>query len=206
MDSAGVSDGVFGQKVAALPVNVSVVSLQKPRPTVTRSVLDKVPIEPCPRHGLPLAQTPLPLSVWPVSLRMSRHHPASKPPSYPTQVPLSSSVFSLLNTASQHKLARGLWKASEKDRTMPGSFLLHSQSSLRKHCSEFVAILLWEWLNYHNPRLATTYQTVPRAGWKCAAACAKKFCDVATPLRTKHNKWNNSKYLYVGRKEDEWKE
>lgn len=33
-------------------------------------ILDKVPIQPCPRHGLSLAQTPLPvslpLSVWPV--------------------------------------------------------------------------------------------------------------------------------------------
>ncbi len=85
-------------------------------------ILDKVPIQPCPRHGLPLPVF-FPLSVWPVipdCLDTSQH--AIPHPSQP-------GLFSLLNIASQHWLAGGLWRATEKDRTMPGSFLSRSHSS-----------------------------------------------------------------------------
>lgn len=113
MDVAGVSDGVWPESGCS-PCQMSVLLASRGwGPQWPDLILDKVPIEPCPRHGLPLAQTilsvPLPLSVWPVSPRMSRHLPASKH-SGPSQLFCLHSAQHCVTVQAGPRFMKGFWK------------------------------------------------------------------------------------------------
>lgn len=161
-------------------------------------ISDKVPIQPCPGHGLPLAQTALPvsfpLSVWPVipdCLDTSQH--AIPHPSQPGL--FSAPLLSLCsNTASQHWLAGGLWRATEEDRTIPGSSLSYSHSShllegLRKMLlsNSLQSSCKRNW-NDRNPRLELIRQsrglTVSANNWN-EAACTNHSMMWTHPWKTK---------------------
>lgn len=110
-------------------------------------ILDKVPIQPCPRHGLSLAQTPLPvslpLSVWPVipdRLDTSQH---AIP--HPSQPGLFSALLLSLCSTLRHNTGwledcEGLLRMTEQFQAVLSLSLL--QSSCESN---------W---NYHNTRLS----------------------------------------------------
>lgn len=115
-------------------------------------ISDKVPIQPCPRHGLPLAQAPLPVafpfSVWPVipdRLDISQH---AIP--HPSQPGLFSTLLLSLCSKLRHNTGwlegcGGLLKRTEQCQAVlshsHSSHSLEGSENAAQHC---VSILLQE--------------------------------------------------------------